>query len=704
MENQWFTTMKPSFQTEWLAISVKESHQVLEKIALLAQDPRPDGATKKKLKYLHGKLHCIRSGDYRIFYTFEKPYISLIALRRRNDGTYEEDYDTELVGGYSPQVGAETAPVQMDWQRLLNPSIYEKKRFPKPMTRTLLEDLHVPETYCVRLLSLQTQEDLLDCPEVPDEILLKIDEYLFEKPLAIVIQQPDYVVPELDDLQRLKDGNILGFLLRLSPEQEAATRWALDASGPTQVKGKPGTGKSTVALYRVRSLLDKLRETGHHNPRILFTTYTNALVETSKQLLGQLLGNDVSCVHVCTADKLVMSLVEKKTKIVAPSTLSWFIKVAIERAIPEEHKRLQFLNKLSYEYLLEEITQVIIARNTNTMEQYINANRAGRRVRLVNLDRQTIWRIHTQVLGQLEHIGQETWEQVRVRAETNFSKRPDQMLYDSVVVDEAQDLDPSVLRILVRLCKSPNRFFITADANQSIYGSGFTWKDVDESLKFQGRTTTLKTNYRSTRQIGEAAQSYLATGALESEFVEWTHITNGQKPAIRTTQNDEDEVRLLINFLSNATKSFRVGLRECAVFCPTKQRCEMLVEQLNKQGILANFMSRQDVNISLPGVKVLTLHSSKGLEFPVVALASFRESRFDREWNDVSEGEREEQLSRSRRLLFVGMTRAMRTLLLLVPASTKSPLLTDFDTTIWDSEASNGALELLSVPATADAV
>ena len=42
--------------------------------------------------------------------------------------------------------------------------------------------------------------------------------------------------------------------------------------------------------------------------------------------------------------------------------------------------------------------------------------------------------------------------------------------FDAVVIDEAQDLDPAALRMLMKLSKASNRIFITADANQSIYG------------------------------------------------------------------------------------------------------------------------------------------------------------------------------------------------------------------------------------------
>src|SRR5258707_12132470 len=107
MTTEWRITQKPDFFKALLALPPKETHQVLEKINLLAQDPTPDAKVKRQLKYLNGRLHRIRSGDYRIFYTFEQPYISILALRRRDDDTYDEDMDAEFLGWLYPQFNEE---------------------------------------------------------------------------------------------------------------------------------------------------------------------------------------------------------------------------------------------------------------------------------------------------------------------------------------------------------------------------------------------------------------------------------------------------------------------------------------------------------------------------------------------------------------------------------------------------------------------
>jgi len=695
MTTEWRITQKPDFFKALLALPPKETHQVLEKINLLAQDPTPDAKVKKQLKYLNGRLHRIRSGDYRIFYTFEQPYISILALRRRDDDTYDEDMDVEFLGGLDPHFDeAQAARVaQPDWEQILAPKEPEKKPLPEPITVGLLADLNVPKVCHARLLHIQTREDLLECPGVPDDYLLNIDEYMFERPLAQVLQQPDYLLNDVNDLLRYKEGELLAFLLKISPEQEKYVTWGMNASGPTLLKGGPGTGKSTIALYRARSLVQELRKKGRDEFRILFTTYTNALVNSSKQLLGQLLGDDVKYVEVQTADRIVVTLLGRAgiaPKFIDQGEYNNLLRQAIKvtqfegNAVQQQAQR-QTVERLSIDYLHQEINQVIVARQISSLEEYQAASRPGRKVRLNALQRKAIWRVHETLQRLLKQQGKETWRQARAMAEECVAQGIVSLTYDAVVIDEAQDLDPSALRLLVGLCDKPNRIFITADANQSIYGSGFNWADVHESLRFQGRTSILHANYRSTREIGEAAQSYLSGGALDTEQVERVYMNSGPMSAVRSIRNGGEEVQLLSRFLPAAAREFRFAIGACAVLCPTINAGKAIAAELTQRGIEATFMSGQELNLSRPGVKVLTLNSAKGLEFPIVALSGFINSGwYGNGPANVGTEEQEEFLAMDRRTMFVGMTRAMRALLITVPAQTQSPLLQGFDETYWN--------------------
>src|SRR6266567_8302434 len=695
MTTEWRITQKPDFFKALLTLSPKETHQVLERVNLLAQDPTPDAKVKKQLKYMNGRLHRLRSGNFRIFYTFEHPYISILALRRRDDDTYDEDMDVEFLGGLDPHFDeAQAARVaQPDWEQILAPKEPEKKPLPEPITVVLLADLNVPKVCHARLLHIQTREDLLECPGVPDDYLLNIDEYMFERPLAQVLQQPDYLLNDVDDLLRYKEGELLGFLLKLSPEQEKYVTWGMNASGPTLLKGGPGTGKSTIALYRVRSLVQEIRKKGRDEFRILFTTYTNALVNSSKQLLGQLLGDDVKYVEVQTADRIVVTLLGRAgiaPKFIDQGEYNNLLRQAIKvtqfegNAVQQQAQR-QTVERLSIDYLHQEINQVIVARQISSLEEYQEASRPGRKVRLNALQRKAIWGVHETLQRLLKQQGKETWHQARAMAEECVAQGIVSLTYDAVVIDEAQDLDPSALRLLVRLCDKPNRIFITADANQSIYGSGFNWSDVHEHLKLQGRTSILHVNYRSTREIGEAAQSYLAAGELDNEQVERSYMNSGPLPGMRVIRSGGEEVQLLSRFLPAAAHDSRLSIGACSVLCPTAKAGKAIAAELLQRGVEATFMSGQELNLSQPGVKVLTLKSAKGLEFPIVALAGFSDSGwYTNVPTSVPAEEREEFLAMDRRTMFVGMTRAMRALLVLVPLQARSPLLEGFDGVYWN--------------------
>ena len=95
-----------------------------------------------------------------------------------------------------------------------------------------------------------------------------------------------------------------------------------------------------------------------------------------------------------------------------------------------------------------------------------------------------------------------------------------------------------------------------------------------------------------------------------------------------------------------------------------EERNERKVELLPlfiEQSSLASDADSKD--LSATAIKLMTLHSSKGLEFPVVFLVGMEEGLFPsiKAWEEVDEEDVEEE----RRLCYVGMTRARENLYLL---------------------------------------
>lgn len=135
------------------------------------------------------------------------------------------------------------------------------------MTGEFLDRLFVPKAFHARLLTVQTEEQLLECSGVEDEFLLSIHDAIFDKPLTEVLEQPEFIADSVEDLFRYKAGDLPGFLLKLSPSQQALVEFNMDGSKPTLVKGGPGSGKSTVALYRAAKTVRQLIQNGVDTPR-----------------------------------------------------------------------------------------------------------------------------------------------------------------------------------------------------------------------------------------------------------------------------------------------------------------------------------------------------------------------------------------------------------------------------------------------------
>lgn len=684
---------KPTFTNQLLVIPKERVIQILEKIEVLRDDPKPHGKLKKKLHGYKGDIYRLRSGDFRIIYTYGDGWVALLGVDARKD-VYKGDKliaeETEVDVAAFANLENLLAP-----EKVLPPEPKPSQvetLLPVELTEELLDRLLIPKTCFSTLLACRTFDDLLEA-DVPGAVRDRLFDCITAPNFDQVLNQPSFVTGSPDELLRFKEGDLLGFLLKLNPEQERFVTWAINATGPTLLKGGPGTGKSTVALYRTREILKQLQANGVSRPRILFTTYTNALVTFSEQLLHQLLGEDARFVEVRTADAL-MSSISHSTEQVQVAQTNELIKLlrqaipqaiaALEGNILQQQAQRLILQWLQPEYLLEELTDVIDARGIETLADYQETTRTGRNISLNKTQRQAIWTLRLHFNQLLKDQGIATWAQMRLYALDRLHTMPDPPVYDAVVVDEAQDLSPVVLRFLVGLCRESNRLFITADANQSIYGNSFRWSEVHHSLKFVGRTGILRMNHRTTQEVGEAAQSYLQEGILDEDNIERLYIHTGPLPVVRAVADRPSEGSLLAQFCRTAAREFRLGIGACAILTPTEKSGKNIAGQLNYLGVEATFMTSRELNLNCKGIKVLPLKAAKGLEFPIVAIAGFLDSPFSAVTKKLSDEEIAEILMRERRTLFVGMTRAMRALMVLVPAHQPGSLLQDFDPQFWN--------------------
>lgn len=249
--------------------------------------------------------------------------------------------------------------------------------------------------------------------------------------------------------------------------------------------------------------------------------------------------------------------------------------------------------------------------------------------------------------------------------------------YTALLVDEAHDFEEAWLRMAVKLVNPvSNSLLVLYDDVQSIYQKQrqkFSLASV--GVKAVGRTSVLKLNYRNTAEVlalaVQCAQSLLAPGAAAPDAVApgaepgadaaipvvlpASAGRRGPLPVLLQAGSEREEAELIAERVALALSAGR-SASDMAVLCRYRNQMPGIAAALNQHRIPWQSMHSEayrHFDWQRPSVKLITLHSAKGLEFPLVFIAGLQAlQRQDDTPDDTA------------RLLYVGMTRATHELVL----------------------------------------
>ncbi|MEU8700610.1 DEAD/DEAH box helicase [Streptomyces sp. NPDC048680] len=428
-------------------------------------------------------------------------------------------------------------------------------------------------------------------------------------------------------------------------------------SGPAQVTGGPGTGKTVVALHRVKHLLEHLR-TGE---RILLTTYTGALTSALREGLALLIEDEElrGRVDVSTVNALAREIVGPHDTVRrayldgAQETALWG-EIGDQLGLP-----------WNGQFLAQEYKHVILAQGLRSLDAYREASRSGRGSRLASARRHEVWQAVEAFQVALDkrsartHLGVCDEAALRVTA----SGVPP---YRHVVVDEAQDLHPAQWRLLRAVVPNrPDDLFIAGDPHQRIYDSKVSLRSLGVAVT--GRSTRLHKNYRSTQEILAWAVALLDGRPVEQlengsadTLAGFRSSLRGARPTVYATDDPDAELAELVARIREWADS-GVELSDIAVAARFNKIVYRVAQWLRDEGIPAVRL-RQDGSADAEGVRVATMHSLKGLEFRCVAVVGVREGTVPYPGAitpmELDPIQHHTDLTAERCLLFVACTRA----------------------------------------------
>lgn len=484
----------------------------------------------------------------------------------------------------------------------------------------------------------------------------------------------------------LEEGDFRAWKIFLHPTQAKAARRTYN--GPARVSGGPGTGKTVVALHRVKHLVEALPP-GTEAP-ILLTTFTKNLTEDLRARLASLLNPEqLVRVDVTNIDQLAARVVTesgtaRKRRISDAAAID---RLGTLLAEPDERR-------FGARFLFEEWNQVILGQALTSRKEYFDTRRAGRGRALTRLDRAVVWKIIEQFTARLDNDEVETWGQFADRAARLELDRAAKVTarnghtypagaaaddsagthylrhrYRHVVVDEAQDLRAAhwtMLRAMV--APGPSDLFIAGDTYQRIYQHQVALGAL--GINIRGRSTRLTLSYRCTKQILAKAIQLVApaTGSYDdlddgTETVDgYRSVLRGPIPKIITYPTWQKELVGLVDTLTDWRTEIADPHGTIAVCAADHDHVAQIINALATADISYAELTK-DGPKGDGDIHVGTMHRMKGLEYERVILVAVTDGIIPKNAIVTSDPDRAALRERQdRSLLFVAATRARDTL------------------------------------------
>ena len=239
--------------------------------------------------------------------------------------------------------------------------------------------------------------------------------------------------------------------------------------------------------------------------------------------------------------------------------------------------------------------------------------------------------------------------------------------YEAVLVDEVQDFQPVWLKFIQRTLKSNcGGLLMAGDMAQAIYSDGETGAD---SSSDGIQVLDLSVNYRNTEQIGRFAWG--AVFGVDSDSDACGQKVTGRDPfciaytlsgppvQVAYAASQAMQARMIVQELQRLVADEGFAYKDIGVLHGNWRQGQLLTSELAKFDVPHMWVSKDKQAKDVPGlgynaVKVITIHSCKGLDFSVIFLLGVDALKVPESPRDARDPEAISRL----KLVYVGMTRA----------------------------------------------
>ncbi len=322
----------------------------------------------------------------------------------------------------------------------------------------------------------------------------------------------------------------------------------LHGAGPLLVLAGAGSGKTRVIVHRIARLV---REEGVVPWRILGVTFTNKAAGEMRERLAVLLGALASELWVQTFHAFGARFLRREAA-----------RAGLSPSFPiyDDDDQLRLVKGILAELGAED-GEILGARGAlSRIDRWKGLALLPGELRVGEHDvegelAREVYARYEAALGRAgaADFGDLLMRPVRLLEEDERLRARWAERFEHLLVDEFQDTNPVQYRLLRLLAGSRGNVCVVGDDDQAIY----RWRgaDVENILGFDrdfpgARVVKLERNYRSTRNVLDAAHAVIARASRRREKRLWTEEGPGEPLALVVGQDEHDEAEKIARTVS----------------------------------------------------------------------------------------------------------------------------------------------------------
>ena len=358
-----------------------------------------------------------------------------------------------------------------------------------------------------------------------------------------------------------------------TPQREAV----FHTDGPLLILAGAGSGKTRVLTHRIAYLIAEK----DINPwNILAITFTNKAAQEMRERVDQITGEMGSSIWVSTFHSTCVRILRRYIDRLGYDTNFTIYDTDDQKTLMKEVCRKLDIDTKKYK------ERSLLAQISHAKDELITPDEmlmnAG-----ADFNQKKVAEVYREYQNALRRNNALDFDDLIVKTVELFQNCGDVLKYYQerfryIMVDEYQDTNTAQFKFISLLASRYENLCVVGDDDQSIYK--FRGANIGNILGFErvfpdAKVIRLEQNYRSTRNILNAANEVIANNTERKSKTLWTENPEGEKIHFRQFMNGFEEAEYVVGDISKKHRENTANYRDCAILYRTNAQSRLFEEK-----------------------------------------------------------------------------------------------------------------------------